>query len=304
MFVLPLLKEGLLLPRLRNAGVELGLLSAGAWGFQAWGLTLTSASHAAFLGALTVVIVPLFEGLTGTPIPRRTWAATACALAGVAALELGGGSGAGEVRARRLFAPRFSKILIFFQGGGTANSLLGDAAELVSAAFFAASLIRTEFHAGVLLPPDCSADASADACAVQPVDIERSIGRLVAVQLFTLFVFALAAAAPELATLELPTPSGAAKAVWHLPWVGWAFTGLLASGGSLFGELQAMRAVSPADAALAYAAEPVWGAAAAAVLLGERPGPATWVGAALIVAGSVYGQGVDGEEEDKEDGAQ
>lgn len=48
--------------------------------------------------------------------------------------------------------------------------------------------------------------------------------------------------------------------------------------------------MSSPDAALVYATEPVWGAAAAASLLGERWGGAAWAGAALILAGSVYGQ--------------
>jgi len=52
------------------------------------------------------------------------------------------------------------------------------------------------------------------------------------------------------------------------------------------GEIKALENVSATEAALIYASEPMWGAAFAWVLLGERWGAMGWAGAALIVAGS------------------
>lgn len=65
------------------AGAELG-----AWKFLAtttniYGLSLTSASHGAFLVQLTTLLVPLAQGISGVPIPRRIWGAIALALLGV-----------------------------------------------------------------------------------------------------------------------------------------------------------------------------------------------------------------------------
>lgn len=49
---------------------------------QAFGLSLTSASHGAFTGTFTVLAVPLLVGLSGRRIANRTWAAGAAALLG------------------------------------------------------------------------------------------------------------------------------------------------------------------------------------------------------------------------------
>ena len=59
-------------------------------------------------------------------------------------------------------------------------------------------------------------------------------------------------------------------------------------------QLIALHDVTSIDAAIVYTLEPVLGATLAYILLGERWGPAGWVGAGLIVSSSlatqVFGQ--------------
>jgi drug/metabolite transporter (DMT)-like permease len=119
---------------------------------------------------------------------------------------------------------------------------------------------------------------------------------LVAGQLATLAA-CFAAGAVASAALSPPDISaadwsvdGVLEAARALPWAAWLFTGLVSTAGTLWLEIEALRDVSAPDAALVYATEPVWGAAVAAVALGERWAGPTWAGAALIVAGSLYGQ--------------
>jgi len=245
----PFLPVALARPRLRAASLELGVLSALGYGCQAYALTLTSAGHVAFLGAFTVLGVPLLTawgGLSRTPrpVPPRTWGAIALALAGVAVLE----------------AP----------SGGTIHldaALLGDVFALVSAALFAAQLVRTERYAG--------------ARGFGPTEA----GPLVAGQLATL---ALLFGGATAARGGLHVPDGTELAA--LPWLPLVWTGLVSTAGSLWLEVTALRDVSAPDAALVYATEPVWGAAIATVLLGETWTAATVLGAALIVGGSLAGQ--------------
>ena len=55
-------------------------------------------------------------------------------------------------------------------------------------------------------------------------------------------------------------------------------------------QVEALNAVSAPEAAIVYSAEPLWGALIASLLLGETFGGATWMGAALIIGGSLLGQ--------------
>ena len=60
-------------------------------------------------------------------------------------------------------------------------------------------------------------------------------------------------------------------------------------------QLIALHDVTSTEAAIIYSLEPVLGALGAYLLLGERWGPAGWIGAALIVASSLAVQ-IFGEE--------
>ncbi|KAK6127618.1 hypothetical protein DH2020_038635 [Rehmannia glutinosa] len=73
----------------------------------------------------------------------------------------------------------------------------------------------------------------------------------------------------------------------EFPWIPALYTGVFSTGLCLWGEIAAMRDVSATETAVIYGLEPVWGAGFAWFLLGERWGVAGWIGAALILGGSL-----------------
>lgn len=100
---------------------------------------------------------------------------------------------------------------------------------------------------------------------------------------------------------------------WMLvfPWIPALYTGLFSTGLCMWAEMNAMRDVSATESAIIYGMEPIWGAAFAWFLLGERWGVSGWIGAALILGGSltvqIFGStvenSVDNEENNKKSGA-
>ncbi|XP_002526034.2 uncharacterized protein LOC8258205 isoform X1 [Ricinus communis] len=79
--------------------------------------------------------------------------------------------------------------------------------------------------------------------------------------------------------------------VWHwivtFPWIPALYTGVFSTGLCLWIEMTAMCDVSATETAIIYGLEPVWGAAFAWFLLGERWGTAGWIGATLVLVGSL-----------------
>ncbi|XP_026386793.1 uncharacterized protein LOC113282081 [Papaver somniferum] len=73
----------------------------------------------------------------------------------------------------------------------------------------------------------------------------------------------------------------------NFPWIPAIYTGVLSTGVCLWGELSAMRDVSATETAIIYGLEPLWGAGFAWFLLGERWGITGWIGAALVLGGSL-----------------
>nr|GMC69189.1 uncharacterized protein LOC109150243 isoform X1 [Ipomoea batatas] len=71
------------------------------------------------------------------------------------------------------------------------------------------------------------------------------------------------------------------------PWIPTLYTGVFSTGLCLWAEIAAMRDVSATETAVIYGLEPLWGAAFAWFLLGERWGLAGWIGAALVLGGSL-----------------
>lgn len=82
--------------------------------------------------------------------------------------------------------------------------------------------------------------------------------------------------------------------VWHwlavFPWIPALYTGIFSTGLCLWIEMAAMRDVSATETAIIYGLEPVWGAGFAWFLLGERWGATGWIGAALVLGGSLMVQ--------------
>uniref|UniRef100_A0A5B6YQQ3 EamA domain-containing protein n=1 Tax=Davidia involucrata TaxID=16924 RepID=A0A5B6YQQ3_DAVIN len=100
---------------------------------------------------------------------------------------------------------------------------------------------------------------------------------------------------------------------WHwmvaFPWIPALYTGVFATGLCLWIEMAAMRDVSATETAIIYGLEPVWGAGFAWFLLGERWGVTGWIGALLVLGGSltvqIFGSSspslsTEGEESNKE----
>ena len=75
-----------------------------------------------------------------------------------------------------------------------------------------------------------------------------------------------------------------------LPWLPLAYMGLVTTSFTLWIEFLALQNVSASMCALIYTAEPLWGAMFAWTIMGDRWGPAGWIGAALIVGASAGSQ--------------
>jgi drug/metabolite transporter (DMT)-like permease len=113
------------------AGVGVGALLAGAYGFQTAGLELTTVSSTGFITGLYVVFTPFIAlALFGTRVPSAVWVGVACAVAGLLLLNgAPGGSALGnalvlasavvaalQIAAMERFAPRYDpRALTFLQ---------------------------------------------------------------------------------------------------------------------------------------------------------------------------------------------
>jgi drug/metabolite transporter (DMT)-like permease len=118
-------REGLL------AGIGVGALLAGAYGFQTAGLELTTVSSTGFITGLYVVFTPLIAlALFGTRVPAVVWVGVGCAVAGLLLLNgAPGGSALGnalvlvcallsalQIAALERYAPRYDpRALTFLQ---------------------------------------------------------------------------------------------------------------------------------------------------------------------------------------------
>ncbi len=71
-----------------KAGIAVGVLLAGAYGFQTAGLELTTVASTGFITGLYVVFTPFITlALFRTPVPRAVWAGVGCALVGLLLLN-------------------------------------------------------------------------------------------------------------------------------------------------------------------------------------------------------------------------
>lgn len=229
-----------------SSAMELGCWLTLGYTFQAFGLSMTSASHGAFTGAFTVLTVPVLIGLSGKEVGRTVWLSAAAALFGISLLTGDGG------------APN-----------------LGDLFCVASAILFGVHKWRGE-------------------AIVSGVSDARS---LVALQLTILALFSIGLATPEIVdTVSTNGASGTLQLANALPWGDILFMGVGTTALTLYIEMEALKDVSAATAALIYTSEPIWGATFAWILLSERWGLQGWAGGALVIAASVYSQ-LSGESE-------
>jgi drug/metabolite transporter (DMT)-like permease len=217
--VLALPREGVL------AGLGVGLLLAGAYGFQTAGLDRTTVASTGFITGLYVVFTPILAlWLFGTRVPTAAWAGVALAVVGLLLLNgVPGGSALGnslvlanallqsvQIASMERFAPRYDPRALTF---------LQMAASCVGFAFLAVALGQIEVpHGstvwGALLVTGIFAGA---------------LGYLIAtwVQART-----TAARAALVFTLEAPFAAlfGVLLADEKLGWIGWLGCGVLLAG--------------------------------------------------------------------------
>lgn len=119
----------------------------------------------------------------------------------------------------------------------------------------------------------------------------RDKASFIGLQLAVCTVLASAIALPNaLPLLHQAGPGGLVEAARGVPasiWGDIAYMGVFTTAFTLVIEVEAMREVSSSLAAIIYAAEPLWGAALAWVVLGERWGLSGWAGAAMIIGASL-----------------
>jgi len=117
------------------AGVELGLWKTLGTTANLFGLSLTTANHAAFLIQLTTLIVPSVQGMMGVPLPKRIWTSISLALGGIF-----------------LFTQDATSSITSVGELMTSNALIGDALCVLAAGFYATYDLRL-FEYGKKVPP-------------------------------------------------------------------------------------------------------------------------------------------------------
>ncbi|CAD7701511.1 unnamed protein product [Ostreobium quekettii] len=217
----------------------------------------TDASRASFLSTFTVILVPILAGITGRGISKTTLGAAGLALTGTWLLE----------------------------NGGTKASI-GDLYNLMSAAFFALQIFRTEYYCRKL-PRSTMMPMLATSVVTTAV-----LGSVLAAGTHPTQV------AATLHSLLMPTSW---MTTFHIPMKELLYTGLLSTDLVLVIEMMALHNVPSTDAAIIYTMEPVLGSILAYFFLGERWGPMGWLGAGLILTSSLATQLLGGEPDGMED---
>lgn len=247
-------------PRFLTAGLELGALMFCANLAQIAGLRYTGASRAAFLNQLSTVFVPLAAAAFGLEaLSTSVILGAACALAGVALLTFGGSTtaAAGAAAAAAGGLPR-----------------LGDALEILAAVFTTLYVLRVSRHARAT---------------------KGKSGPLVAVKVVTQAILSVlwlggrrlwsggAASATAVAVSAVPwTPLAVLMNVGLVLWAG-----AVVSASTSWMQTKGQAAVPASEAAILYAAQPLWAAIIATLLLGETLGVSGMFGAGMIVAGTI-----------------
>ncbi|KAJ0976052.1 hypothetical protein J5N97_018017 [Dioscorea zingiberensis] len=228
----------------RSAGLELGFwVSLGSL-CQCLGLLTSDAGHASFISAITVIVVPMIDGMFGAKVPAITWSGALVSLIGIAMLERCGSS-----------------------------ACVGDILNLMSAVFFGIHMLRTEH-----ISRNTNKSKFLALLGYQVAVVALSS----VVWFFLKFMFD-----DNQFSIESWTSSMSWDWAISFPWIPAIYTGIFSTGLCLWAEMAAMRDVSATETAVIYGLEPVWGAGFAWFLLGERWGTIEWIGAALVLCGSL-----------------
>jgi len=253
-------------PELRTTSVIGGCFVAAAYLSQSLALVDTPAATVAFLGALTVVVTPTTSVLIdkaklGFKDAPQTWLAATLCLAGVGALELGGGEGLGDIGWGDFWAAvqgvGFGIAFFFTERMMAKNpdqALPITAVQVGMTAFFA-SVWAIFDGTGVLgsFGGDNGAWLLDESTRVQ----------------YALPGLFLSGFTGDEALRNL-----AIAAAW---------TGLITTSANRVGETTALGKMSSSEAAVILATEPLWAALFASIYIGETLGPQDIVGGALIV---------------------
>lgn len=229
----------------RNSGIELGFWVSLGYLMQALGLLTSDAGRASFISMLTIIVVPLLDGMLGAVVPARTWFGALMSIVGVGMLESSGSS-----------------------------PTIGDLLNFLSAVFFGIHMLRTEH--------------------VSRNTKRRNLLPLLAYEVCVIAIFSTLwyLISGCLDGNQAPDPSSWTWAmIWHwvvtFPWIPALYTGVFSTALCLWIEMDAMRDVSATETAIIYGLEPLWGASFAWFLLGERWDINGWIGAALVLGGSL-----------------
>eukprot|EP00197_Chlamydomonas_leiostraca_P014654 CAMPEP_0202866508 /NCGR_PEP_ID=MMETSP1391-20130828/7791_1 /ASSEMBLY_ACC=CAM_ASM_000867 /TAXON_ID=1034604 /ORGANISM="Chlamydomonas leiostraca, Strain SAG 11-49" /LENGTH=465 /DNA_ID=CAMNT_0049546461 /DNA_START=308 /DNA_END=1705 /DNA_ORIENTATION=- len=241
------------------AGGEIGLWMCLAFGLEVAGVQLTSATKAAFLNQVSVLITPLLVHLSGEHVRVIEW--MACAL---------GLLGSGLVAADSFMSGAGNTM----EGGGMlnqSNEILGLTFVLASAVFFALSTVRLGRYSSRFNPLKLS---TASTC---------SLGLLSLAWVVSSVIGRTDGFANELAVLDGMLASPSCLAV--LLWVGLG-PGALAA----FLQATGQKSVPPAQAQVIYSTTPLWAAGFAILALDasdEAMGSIAWLGAAVMLGSSL-----------------
>lgn len=227
---------------------------------QILGLRYTDASRAAFLQQLSTVLVPVAAAGMGLEVltPRLALGAL-CALAGVAFLTLAS-------------APATTATAV----AAASLTRLGDALEIVSALLFAVYLLRTAHHVH-------SVNGKSSAMVAVKVITQATLSCLwlVSRKLFV-GMKASSAAAAGVAMSAAWTPLSVALNVLMVLW-----GGVMVSGLASWMQTKGQQVVPASEAAILFAAQPLWASVVAYFVFGETMGVCGMAGAGMIVAGTV-----------------
>ena len=330
---MPFTKYALRDSRILKMGVELGFWCAVGYYFQAIGLDITDASSAAFISSFTVISVPLIAVWAGRKVPKSTWVAIAVAIFGLALIEgvvpipgleahdtkeaisivsdavsdvVSTSVLSGEVVQTNPFEVLDSALSLPLESVDdiaevatveTVQSLYGDFAILMSAFVFAVQVFRTDVLANE-----------------EHLGTKEMMG-MCSVQLFVVTLFfggTVLNKVPHddgsLSTFFSNSIAGLSAFHWNdIPWFLVLYTGVISTAFALYAETVALKYIPSEKASVLYTTEPLWGAAFAYVLLGERMGVNGYVGGALILASSFLSSNSNeamdflGEEEEEEE---
>ncbi|KAG5229755.1 MLP protein [Salix suchowensis] len=231
--------------QIRNAGIELGLWVSLGYLIEALGLLTAEAGRASFISLITVIAVPLLDGMLGAYVPARTWFGVLMSAIGIGMLEC---------------------------SGSPPN--IGDLLSFVSAIFFGIHMLRTEHFSR----------------STKKENFLPLLGYEVCVLALLSTMWVMFGGWFD-GSQELDQSSWTWETIrdWFIafPWIPALYTGVFSTGLCLWVEIAAMREVSATETAIIYGLEPLWSAGFAWFLLGERWGAAGWVGAALVLGGSL-----------------